>query len=98
MAVELSDFLEQFKGHIFALEEIIYEKCTEIELKILNFLLACNLSDEDVERVLVWSEGIFPESDSKKVYKTLSNFLTENFKSINKVDKVESQERVRLIY
>ena len=96
-AVELSDFLEQFKGHIFALEEIIYEKCTEIELKILNFLLACNLSDEDVGRVIVWSEGIFPESDSKKVYKTLSNFLTENFKSINKVDKVESQERVVVI-
>ena len=70
-ATELSIFLKQFEVHL-DLEEIIYEQCTIKELKVLNFLLSCNLSDEDIESVLVWSNkdrGIF--HDSKKIFQTL---------------------------
>ena len=91
-ATELSIFLKQFEVHL-DLEENIYEQCTIKELKVLNFLLSCNLSDEDIESVLVWSNkdrGIFHDNDSKKIFQTLSGYLTGSFKSETKEEEVNS--------
>ena len=96
-ATELSTFLEQFEKHILKLEEIIYEHCTIPELKILNFLLSCNLSDEDIEKVLVWSEGCTEiclenanGNDSKKIFQTLSRYLTGRYEIVNKEEEVKA--------
>ena len=72
---------------------IFHEQCTIKELKILNFILSCNLSDEDIERVLVRSNectGIFPGSGSKKIFETLSGYLTGSFKIETKKEEVYS--------
>lgn len=96
-AKELSIFLTHFERHILDLEEIIYDQCTIKELKILNFLLSCNLSDEDIESVLVWSNeftGIFHGSDSKKIFQTLSGYLTGSFKIKTKEEEGNSAKVV----
>ena len=87
-ATELAHFLHQYENNILKLEEIIYEQSTVIELKMLNFLLSCNLPDEDIGRVLdscTGCTGIFPEdgNNSKKIIQTLSSILNETF-NINK--------------
>ena len=95
-ATELSTFLERFEKHILELEEIIYEHCTIPELKILNFLLSCNLSDEDIEKVLVWSEGcteICPENANGNDSKN-GNLNNNNHKGARKRPSVGGRLQV----
>ena len=96
---ELSYFMQYFENHILKLEEIIYDQCTVIELKMLNFLLSCNLPDEDIERVLDFCTGMVSDkgNDSKKIIQTLSSFLTKTFKFDNKEDDLSMKRQVVVV-